>query len=507
MSDDPLLRDVHEEYLKHPDSYEANRDLGLKMVKINTLVTKAEEYILKALSFNIFDEFRDDLVMGLGDVLEYKGKCDNAINIFIQLANKDSKYFPRLGEAYFNAGRHDECSNVFKVLNGLHHEQAKEEAAQCGGPVTQLLHPYIIACIRFGEMAAKVDIYAKARILGLTPDVRAVLIAPRERIVNHCLMDYWRAQVGDYVDIVSDDAEIEALVVRHWRYPLYFDFLAVPDGRVVNRLLAYLVIQRRWEEEGRPPLLTLSETHRRQGWETLRRLGMPGDARFVTLHVREAGTYQEAVAWDHNAFRNAAIADYLPAIEAITAGGDWVVRIGDGSMTPLPPMRRVIDYALSDIRSDWMDVFCCSQCRFLIGTTSGPDSVALAFGVPIVGTNWFPLGYWPNSTKDLFIHKLLRHRDGGHLSIGDCVRPPLPGLHWPDYYRSKGLEVENNTPADIAAAVVEMRDRQDGRRAYTAEDERLQAKFRSQAAIGGVAINARIGAHFLRTHPHLVDEG
>ena len=496
--------------IEDPQGYEASRDLGLHMAGTGTQVVGAEKHLLKALSFGRQGPDRERLLTALAKVLEYKGDFDGALGIYTQLFNLDPNnlnYLPELGEAYFNAGRIDESSNVFKVLLGLYHERARQEAEERKGPVIQLLVPFHVICSRFGEMAGKLDFYAKGRILGLTPEVEAVLLTPRHLIANTCLMDYWKKSIGRYVTFVSDDSEIRQFEDTYITHPLFVDNMAVPDGRVLSRHLAYSVIQRQWEAEGRQPLLRLSERHREEGWRTLGRLGVPEGAWFVCLHVRESGYHGEDAAADHNALRNADIATYLPAIEEITGRGGWVLRIGDASMAPLPPMNRVIDYALSDARSEWMDLFCFSQCRFFAGSMSGPISVAFVFGVPGVGINLFPLGYYQYSTSDLFIHKLLRRRgDGRFLGIGEALKPPLPNLHWPEYYERNGLEVVDNTPDQIAAVIVEMLDRQDGRLALAAEDERLQARYVALSRIAGIPINPRIGTDFLSRHRFLVGE-
>jgi hypothetical protein len=74
---------------------------------------------------------------------------------------------------------------------------------------------------------------------------------------------------------------------------------------------------KRWHSESRAPLLALSEEVHERGWKALESQGVPRDAWFVGLHVREAGSKTH-----HNQLHqvlNADIADYLPAIEEITA--------------------------------------------------------------------------------------------------------------------------------------------------------------------------------------------
>ena len=510
MSVEPDIEIYMKAFRADPEGYETNRDLGLAMLGANAFVLHAEEHILKALSFNRDGPERERLFHALAMVSEYKGDYDRAIGILTQLFGLRSNslnYLPELGEAYFNAGRMAEASDVYRIVLGVHHERAVEAAACRSGPPIQLIFPFKVICTRFGEMAEKLDFYVKARILGYTPEVSAVLLAPPDLVLNPCLMDYWRKSVGRTVTVVSDPVEIREFEREYIAHPLFVDWLAFPDGRVLNRLPAYCRVQRQWEDEGRAPLLRLTEAHRRRGRETLEALGMPADAWFVSLHVRGSGYHQEAAMWDHNAYRNAPIEDYVAAIEAITARGGWVVRLGDPSMKPLPAMEQVIDYVHTEVRSDWMDVFLCAGARFFIGTCSGPFAVAFVFGVPVIGTNWFPMAYWTYSTRDIMVHKLLRRVDDGRfLNIRESSRPPLPGMHWPQYFEDHGLEVVDNSPEDIRGAVTEMLDRFDGTLEYSVADEDRQRCYKSMMNFCDFEGNARISADFLRRRGFLVEE-
>jgi hypothetical protein len=104
--------------------------------------------------------------------------------------------------------------------------------------------------------------------------------------------------------------------------------------------------------------VSLSSDQLTRGDEIREKMGIPKDAWFVCLHVREQGylgTYSGHV------HRNSSISNYLPAINSITQKGGFVVRMGDPTMTPLQPMDKVIDYALSNFRSNLMDIYLMSQ--------------------------------------------------------------------------------------------------------------------------------------------------
>ena len=358
-----------------------------------------------------------------------------------------------------------------------------------------------MVCRALGEMASKLTLFLKARALGYVADARFILTAPEGSVVNQTLLDCF----AEHLTVVTDETEVKEVERRCGGCWFGLDYYRVPDGRCLQRDLAYPLVQRRWEEEGRGPLLGLPQAIAEKGRALLSELGMPEDVWFVCLHVREPAHFDEDVGWNQNRYRDVRIGAYLPAIEAITRRGGWVVRIGGATATPLPEMAGVIDCATGDDRGDWLDVFCCARCRFFVGPDSGPYWLPGAFGVPLVGTDLFPYGVWPVSCHDLFIFKPLRRRtDGRMLTVGETVEPPFFGIAGSEVYDSRGLEVLDNTPEEIRAAVVEMLDRLDGRLAYSAADERLQEAFRAQADPYGVGVPSRVARSFLERHPHLI---
>lgn len=112
------------------------------------------------------------------------------------------------------------------------------------------------------------------------------------------------------------------------------------------------------------------------------RMGLPRDAWFVCLHVREGGYKGD---WGNPI--NADISNYMGAIKEITQRGGWVVRMGDSAMTRLPVLERVIDYPFSSSRSATMDVYLLKECSFYVGVGSGPLDTAFLLDKPVVMTN------------------------------------------------------------------------------------------------------------------------
>jgi len=287
-----------------------------------------------------------------------------------------------------------------------------------------------------------------------------------------------------------------AKTIRCLEYTLYHIKLA--SGHMVDIGYAMPIIQKQWEAEAHPPLLTRSSSDYERGWNCLQDLGVPKNAWFVCLHVREDGFRPEGTI----SHRSADINTYLLAIELIVARGGWVIRMGDPSMKPLPYMSQVIDYAHTEAKSDWMDVFLCSSCRFFLGSASGLVTVPLIFGVPCALTNIWPISGRSPSSQDLFIPKLAWSEvENRYLTFEEALAPRFFFNLNSKLLYSWGIKVVDNTPEEINDLVLEMLDRLEGKFQYTEEDEVLQQQFNSlPTPYGPSAFNSRMGRSFLHNY-------
>lgn len=356
--------------------------------------------------------------------------------------------------------------------------------------------------IRIGELVHQNDMYVKMGVLGWGPSARGILLARKEKIANLCLMKYW----SRYIHVISNPLLILLLSPIAMLTQYNTALLKMPSKEVVHKNRAYVAVQKQWEDEGRPPLLTLSSSHRKRGLDCLQQLGVPEGAWFVCLHVREQGFLNEGNN-PHNAYRNADVDSYLSAVTTITDAGGWVIRMGDPTTKPLPSMDHVIDYAHSEFRSDWMDIFCCAECRFFLGTTSGLFIVSFNFGVPSIITNCTPMGEHPWFGKDLFIPKLYwSTAENRYLTFKEALKPEFGYCYEGSFFELSGLEMVNSTPEDINDLVLEMMDRLNGDIEYTEEDEYLQERFKALLPHKKYGMICRMGQIFLRKYEWLLPD-
>jgi len=338
---------------------------------------------------------------------------------------------------------------------------------------------------------AVLDSYVKMGILGWRyPSHPILLVSPK--LANPCYLDYWRRYLPD---MITDPVAIELLSpLAKYLEDRIFVVMNPSGEQIVGHdyvgAAQQASIQAQWEVEGRGPLLTLTDSDHERGWQCLQTLGVPADAWFVSLHVRERRTRSQGA-------RDADVDTYRTAIESIVARGGWVIRMGSPSMTLLPPTPQVIDYAHSEARSDWMDVFLWARCRFFIGTQSGPAWVPPTFGVPCVATNWTYLSRrWFG--QDLFIPKLLwSESEGRYLSFAEALTSSVGVAESLDYLSSQGIKIVDNTPEEINDVVVEMMERLEGKLKYNKEDEQLRERFDRMWTSNAYPANGRIGRDFL----------
>jgi len=354
-------------------------------------------------------------------------------------------------------------------------------------------------CHAIGHMALEPDCFLKEGRLGLRPPVEEIWLAPESLAANKHLLRYWEQHL------------------RIWKSPLARLLLPVAKNEELgasyivpfhhnnNRTVLFPKIQSAWGD--REPLLKLTNEDYERGWAALKKLGVPEGAWFVCVHNRESGFWGDS---KYQSCRNGDIRSYIPAMEMIVERGGWCIRMGDKTMTPLPPIRHVIDYALHEVKSDWMDVFLCAACKCFLGSNSGLVCVSSVFGRPAALANMLPLAeVLPYGVRDVGIPKLLSSaRKNRRLIFKEVFDSPAGNDRFtPPLYEKAGLKVVDNTPDEILGMANELLEIAAGPIQYSSEDEELQRRFKAlmQPHHCSSGSPSRVGRHFLRKHADLLD--
>jgi len=369
----------------------------------------------------------------------------------------------------------------------------------------RVLRPIIVIRVgslisnQIGHFGANTELYLCERDAGLQ-DSRAVDIfyhtAP---VCNQQLKKMW-----DRMLHVSPFARPLAIVNR--RLPGYaVHVIPMPSDKDPHGLLGRMRAH-----------LSFTPEEEKVGQAGLRNLGIPEEASFVCFHSRDSAYLKETfpdLNLRYHDYRDSSIHNCIAAAEELVCRGYFAIRMGAIVKEPLKITDpKIIDYAANGSRTDFMDIFLCARCRFFVGAAGGLNSIPRIFRRPIVFTNVVPLGRdhllgncGPNN---LFIPKKLWLRESGRfMTFREIIESGAGGFFRTEQYEQLGLEVVENAPEEITAAVIEMEERLKGRWRTTEEDEDLQRRFWSFFDLSDLRDRQllRVGAYFLRQNREMLD--
>ena len=275
--------------------------------------------------------------------------------------------------------------------------------------------------------------------------------------------------------------------------------------------------------------LNFTEAEERYGQEALRKIGIEPGMPFACFYARDGvfitrneppmtSLYGER---DENLFRNADVKTYIPAAEELANRGYLALRMGkwveEAIETDNP---KIIDYAYCH-HSDFLDVYLAANCTFFIGTNGGIIHLPSIFRRPMGLANVIPLVDVVDGCADTvsIAKKFYSNEKGRLLTFREILSEPLLANYSdrkhsenPEFFDPIGLEVRPNTSEEILELVVEMDERVKGAFQPTQEDWELQQRYisileenRENIPPFGDMQRLRMGAHFLRSNPALLD--
>ncbi len=403
---------------------------------------------------------------------------------------------------YHLLGNQKDCVDAIKKEVAIRQKLCQEHPLAALD--ARFLAPRVPILEAIGHMFNEPDSMVKEGLLGWRPPFIPLLLAPGNKIVNLAALTYWRK----HICAITDRRLIRRLqpIASVLEYDTYWRPLT--DGAVRCTWNRYPAIQEECRKRAIGPQISLTREHTIGGRKLLASLGVPPEAWYVTIHVRDQsrGKLGRNVDPKSTSNRDADIETYRLAMQAIVERGGWVIRLGDVSMKPLAPMKGVIDYVHSTAKRDWMDIFLVATSRFFLGTTSGVNGIPIAFNVPSILTNVSPMNGFPVNSSDLFIPKLLWFaQENRHLSFKDSLSPPFDYCFNQLTFERYGMQVQPNSPEEIRDVTIEMLDRFQGSQQYSEGDNSLQARFQSIVkTIEPYGMPCRIGRDFLRKHAHLL---
>ena len=258
--------------------------------------------------------------------------------------------------------------------------------------------------------------------------------------------------------------------------------------------------------------LSFTETEKAYGEKELRQLGIPPDKTFICFHNRDSAfldSTKNEFNWRYHDFRDSSVVNYLSGANEMTKRGYYAIRLGAKVKERIEIENPyIIDYTCSGMRTDFLDIYLLSKCRFILCSDTGISFPSEVFKRPLVYVNWTMLLRIPFYTAHglIIFKKFFLQNENRYMSFSQTMNLEFGGKDTNEIFNRLNLRLIENTPEEILAVTIEMEERLNGNWQTTPEDEELQECF--WALFGPDKLKSpdlRIGAEFLRQNRKLLN--
>jgi putative glycosyltransferase (TIGR04372 family) len=211
------------------------------------------------------------------------------------------------------------------------------------------------------------------------------------------------------------------------------------------------------------PHLSFSNEELAAGESGLLEIGIDPKRPHVCLIVRDGGHYKakgdnEPAGYD---LANFDINSFAGAADVLTENGFQVIRMGSGTEQPFTnaPVG-VIDYALSDHRSEFLDVYLAATCAFAISTQTGPDAVCMLFRRPVLYVEVTRHCQFFHGSKIAMWTPARLLKDGKVMNLSDVVHSEIAWFKDPNLFAINGVTQQKSSEEELrnlVALYVEIR--------------------------------------------------
>lgn len=238
-------------------------------------------------------------------------------------------------------------------------------------------------------------------------------------------------------------------------FPGFEKFIAMPvqaDRDIYNLFEKY------------PPHLYFTQAEEKHGRQELLTLGIPEGAKWVCLVVRDSAYLQHSPSLKaSNAYRDCDIKSYLLACLSLTERGYYVVRMG-AIVNQHFQIRhtKIIDYATSGKRSEFMDIYLGAKCSFCLTTGTGIDAIPYIFRRPMCYADYSQVEYlltYAQKSLAIFRHHM---KDGKRMTLEEIWQSGIGQAMKTADFGAAGITLQDNTPEEIRDVAMEMCDRLEG---------------------------------------------
>jgi putative glycosyltransferase (TIGR04372 family) len=259
------------------------------------------------------------------------------------------------------------------------------------------------------------------------------------------------------------------------------------------------------------PNISFSFEEHKIGRQLLFDLKIPTNEQYICFNARD-NTYLNKVSkstdWSYHDYRDSSIENYIPTADEMSKRGHSSIRMGAIVKNPINSDNpKIIDYSVSEHRTDFNDIYIGSHCRFFLCSDGGISVIPEMFRVPVVYVNWtsiIRISTW--ALNGLFIFKKFYLRDKErYMTFSEIMNLEFGGNDTNEIFQNLNLVLIENSEEEIRSVAIEMDERLNCTWKETKEDEELQQSFWGLFGPDKMkSPDLRIGAEYLRNNKKLL---
>ena len=228
--------------------------------------------------------------------------------------------------------------------------------------------------------------------------------------------------------------------------------------------------------------LKFSEAEKMNGDKILKKLGIYEDTKFVCINSRDEEYFknEKRINLSYHSYRNVDIELFKDTAEYLNKKGIKVIRLGKKVEKKISyENNNIFDYASSNLRSDFMDLYLVSKSYFYIGAGGGLDVLPMLLRRPKLTTNLVPIiGITAESKNVMSIFK--HHfsiKLNRNLSIKEIVKNNLDSCFHSNEFKEKNIKLINNSSNEIMNATDDMLKNINKKLILNDNEKKYQEKF------------------------------
>ena len=187
------------------------------------------------------------------------------------------------------------------------------------------------------------------------------------------------------------------------------------------------------------------------GEKYLRHVGIEAHTPYICLVVREAAWAPPTTGPSSSGtLRSRSFEDFLLAAEALADLGVAVIKLGAAG-TFKTAGTKIIDYANSKDKSEFLDVYLPAHAKCVVSTMSGPDAVALVGRVPVlyVDIAQYSLCFAGTRLVTWVPARLISKKSGRAMSLSETFESGAGRFLGSSAFEQAGIKIVQSSPEQI----------------------------------------------------------